>query len=39
MDGRVLIVLLPILIAGGWAVFNIGKVAMSQLQEFMNKEA
>ncbi|TRT81995.1 MAG: photosystem II protein Y [Microcystis aeruginosa Ma_AC_P_19900807_S299] len=27
MDWRVLIVLTPLLIAGGWAVFNIGAAA------------
>ncbi|MGE5657773.1 MAG: photosystem II protein Y, partial [Actinomycetota bacterium] len=28
MDWRLLIVLLPILLAGGWAVFNIGAIAL-----------
>jgi Photosystem II protein Y (PsbY). len=32
-----LIVLLPILAAAGWAVFNIGVVAMQQFQKFLNK--
>ncbi|MDJ0556917.1 MAG: photosystem II protein Y [Microcoleaceae cyanobacterium MO_207.B10] len=38
-DFRLLIVLLPILAAGGWAVFNIGAIAIRQLQNFLNKEA
>lgn len=36
-DFRLIIVLLPLLAAGGWAVFNIGKAAMSQIDGFMNK--
>lgn len=39
MDWRLLIVLLPILLAGGWAVFNIGAIALRQVQNFLNKEA
>ncbi|AFY65341.1 photosystem II protein Y [Geitlerinema sp. PCC 7407] len=39
MDLRLLIVLLPILLAGGWAVFNIGKYALAQVQNFLNKQA
>lgn len=39
MDARVVIVLLPIAIAGGWAVFNIAKAALVQIQNFLNKEA
>jgi len=39
MDWRILIVLLPVLVAGGWALYNIGRAALSQLQEFMNKQA
>ncbi len=38
-DFRLLIVLFPILAAGGWAVFNIGFLALQQLQKFLNKEA
>ncbi|HAG84735.1 MAG TPA: photosystem II protein Y [Cyanobacteria bacterium UBA11162] len=37
MDWRLLIVLLPILLAGGWAVFNIGAIALRQVQAFLNK--
>ena len=37
-DFRLLIVLFPIIAAGGWAVFNIGVIALQQLQNFINKE-
>ncbi|GGA30901.1 photosystem II protein Y [Okeania sp. KiyG1] len=37
-DFRLLIVLLPIIAAGGWAVFNIGALAIQQVQKFLNKE-
>ncbi|AFZ57543.1 photosystem II protein Y [Anabaena cylindrica FACHB-243] len=39
MDMRVVIVLAPIAIAAGWAVFNIGAAALRQVQNFLNKEA
>jgi len=39
MDWRIIVVLLPIIVAGSWAVFNIGKIAIEQIQEFLNKEA
>ncbi len=39
MDMRVVIVLAPLAIAAGWAVFNIGAAAIRQLQGFLNKEA
>ncbi|OCR01241.1 photosystem II protein [Oscillatoriales cyanobacterium USR001] len=35
-DFRVLIVLLPILLAGGWAVFNIGALALKQVQKLLS---
>ncbi|KAB8334743.1 photosystem II protein Y [Scytonema tolypothrichoides VB-61278] len=38
-DMRLIIVLAPLLIAAGWAVFNIGAAALNQLQNFLNKEA
>lgn len=38
MDWRLLIVLLPLLLAGGWAIFNIGAAALSQGQKFLKKE-
>lgn len=31
MDWRLIVVLAPILLAGGWAVYNIGKAALDQL--------
>ena len=37
MDWRVLVVLAPILLAGGWAVFNIGKAALGQIQDVLAK--
>ena len=37
MDLRVLIVLLPLGVAAGWAVFNIGAVAIAQAQKFLEK--
>jgi photosystem II PsbY protein len=39
IDNRVLIVLAPIAIAAGWAVFNIGAAALRQVQSFLNREA
>lgn len=39
MDFRLLIVLLPLMVAGGWAFYNIGKIAIAQVQNFLNKEA
>ncbi|MGK7904931.1 MAG: photosystem II protein Y [Hormoscilla sp.] len=39
MDWRIIVVLLPLIVAGGWAFFNIGKIAIEQIQEFLNKEA
>jgi photosystem II PsbY protein len=39
MDWRVVVVLLPIIVAGSWAFFNIGRAALGQLQAFLNREA
>lgn len=39
MDTRVIIVLLPIVIAGSWALFNIAAAAINQIQNFLNKES
>lgn len=39
MDWRILVVLLPIILAGSWAVFNIGRAALGQIQNFLNREA
>jgi photosystem II PsbY protein len=38
MDLRLLIVLLPLGVAAGWALFNVGAAAISQAQKFLNKE-
>lgn len=38
-DFRILIVLAPILLAGSWAVYNIGKAALGQIQGFLNRES
>jgi photosystem II PsbY protein len=37
MDWRLLIVLLPLMVAGGWAFYNIGAIAIRQAQNFLNK--
>ncbi|MFB2881683.1 photosystem II protein Y [Floridanema aerugineum] len=39
MDWRVIVVSLPLLVAGGWAVYNIGKYAIAQVQAFLSKQA
>jgi photosystem II PsbY protein len=39
LDFRLVLVLAPILLAGGWAIFNIGQAALKQIQGFLNKEA
>ena len=36
-DFRLVVVLLPIAIAGGWALFNIGAAALRQVQGFLSK--
>ncbi|ERT04018.1 photosystem II Y family protein [Lyngbya aestuarii BL J] len=36
-DFRLVVVLLPIAIAGGWAVFNIGAAALRQVQGFLSR--
>ena len=38
MDWRVLVVLAPLAIAAGWAVFNIGTAALAQIQKYFNQE-
>jgi photosystem II PsbY protein len=37
MDWRLIVVLLPLAVAGGWAVFNIGAIAIAQVRNFLNK--
>lgn len=39
MDWRILVVLLPVILAGSWALYNIGQAAIKQVQAFLNKEA
>ncbi|MBD2448740.1 photosystem II protein Y [Nostoc sp. FACHB-152] len=39
IDFRVVIVLAPIAVAAGWALFNIGAAALRQVQTFLNREA
>ena len=39
MDWRILVVVGPILIAAGWAGFNIAAAAIGQILRFFNKEA
>jgi photosystem II PsbY protein len=39
IDYRVAIVLAPVALAAGWALFNIGAAALRQVQAFLNKEA
>ncbi len=38
MDLRIVIVLLPLGIAAGWALFNIGAIALRQAQTLFNKQ-
>lgn len=37
IDFRIAIVLAPLLLAAGWAVFNIGAAALKQVQSFWAK--
>nr|YP_010337102.1 photosystem II protein Y [Pseudoerythrocladia kornmannii]QUE28183.1 PsbY [Pseudoerythrocladia kornmannii]QUE29908.1 PsbY [Erythrocladia irregularis]UNJ16687.1 photosystem II protein Y [Pseudoerythrocladia kornmannii] len=36
MDTRVFIVLLPVIVAGSWALYNIGRVALQQLRRLQS---
>lgn len=36
-DWRLLIVLLPIIGAASWALFNVAPIAIKQVQAFLNK--
>ncbi|MEG4227860.1 photosystem II protein Y [Microcoleus sp. N9_B2] len=38
-DFRILIVLMPVLLAGGWAAYNVGTIALKQVQKMLNKQA
>jgi len=37
MDARLLLVVTPVLLAAGWAVFNIGRAAVGQLQLMLKR--
>ena len=37
IDFRIVIVLAPLALAAGWAVFNIGAAALNQVQGFLAK--
>ncbi|AOX02319.1 MULTISPECIES: photosystem II protein Y [Moorena] len=37
MDLRLLIVLLPLLLALGWVAYNIGAIALKQAQNYLNR--
>lgn len=39
MDFRLVLVLGPVAIAAGWALFNIGAAALRQLQNYLGREA
>ena len=39
MDWRVLIVLIPVIAAASWAIFNVGAIALRQAQQFTNKNS
>lgn len=36
MDTRLLIVFIPVLAAASWALYNIGRVAIQQLNRFLS---
>jgi len=38
MDWRVLIVLVPLFLAAGWALYNVGAVAIQQARQFLNQQ-
>jgi photosystem II PsbY protein len=39
MDWRVLVILAPLGVAAGWALFNVGAIALRQAQTFLKKES
>ena len=39
IDWRIVAVLLPIVLAASWALFNIASAAISQLQRMLNRKA
>jgi hypothetical protein len=36
MDTRLLVIALPLLVAASWALFNIGRLAIQQIQKKMD---
>nr|YP_010938222.1 photosystem II protein Y [Meringosphaera mediterranea]WLD05735.1 photosystem II protein Y [Meringosphaera mediterranea]WLD05855.1 photosystem II protein Y [Meringosphaera mediterranea]WLD06075.1 photosystem II protein Y [Meringosphaera mediterranea] len=36
MDGRLIFVLAPVLVAASWAFYNIGRLALQQLSRILN---
>lgn len=36
-DWRLLVVLVPVALAAGWAIFNIAPAALRQIQAFLNR--
>ncbi|MGB3695236.1 MAG: photosystem II protein Y [Spirulinaceae cyanobacterium] len=39
MDWRIIVVLLPVIAAGSWALYNVGAIALRQAQGFLNKQS
>ncbi|HHP7230665.1 MAG TPA: photosystem II protein Y [Xenococcaceae cyanobacterium] len=39
MDWRIIVVLAPVAIAAGWALFNVGAAALRQLQNYLGRNA
>ena len=39
IDWRIAVVLLPVIAAASWALFNIAPAAIRQIQSFLNREA
>ncbi|MEO0409848.1 MAG: photosystem II protein Y [Cyanobacteria bacterium P01_A01_bin.135] len=37
MDWRIVVVLSPLILAASWAAFNIGRAALGQVQNFLEK--
>lgn len=37
IDLRVVVVLLPVILAASWALFNVGAAALRQVQAFLNR--
>ncbi|AFZ34447.1 Photosystem II protein Y [Stanieria cyanosphaera PCC 7437] len=39
MDWRLIIVLAPLIVAGSWALYNVGTIALRQAQQFIGKNS